>query len=85
MKTIILPRQAQDKHRENSKKKAFCAGVTWSTPIAIAPHGVSPQSTVMSSGVLAVVYGRPDNCEYAPALRGPALTPCPALPRPASV
>jgi hypothetical protein len=25
-KTIILPRQAQDKHRENSKKKAFWAG-----------------------------------------------------------
>jgi len=28
LKTIILPRQAQDKHRENltSKEKAFCAG-----------------------------------------------------------
>jgi hypothetical protein len=25
VKCIILPRQAQDKHRENSKKKAFCA------------------------------------------------------------
>jgi hypothetical protein len=23
---IILPRQARDKHRENSKRKAFCAG-----------------------------------------------------------
>ena len=25
-KTIILPRQARDKHRKNSKKKTFCAG-----------------------------------------------------------
>ena len=26
IKTISLPRQARDKHRENSKKKAFLAG-----------------------------------------------------------
>eukprot|EP01046_Picozoa_sp_COSAG06_P027566 COSAG06_NODE_2443_length_6870_cov_2.396544_5_plen_85_part_00 len=26
VKTIILPRQARDKHRNHSAKKAFCAG-----------------------------------------------------------
>lgn len=37
------------------------AGLSWSTPVLIAPHGVSPQAVTMSSGVLAVIYGRPDN------------------------
>jgi hypothetical protein len=34
IKTIILPRQAQDKHRENSKKDA----VFRTTPSRIPPH-----------------------------------------------
>jgi hypothetical protein len=40
-------------------------GATWSSPVVIAPHGVSPQAVHMNSGVLAVVYGRPDNCAYS--------------------
>ena len=40
---------------------SITAGRSWSTPTVIAPHGVSPQFALMSSGILALVYGRPDN------------------------
>jgi hypothetical protein len=37
-------------------------GASWSTPNAIAPHGVSPQAIVMApSNILVLAYGRPDN------------------------
>ena len=40
LKTIILPRQARDKHREDSKKDAFLGGARLALPV---PNG-SPAS-----------------------------------------
>jgi hypothetical protein len=58
LKMIILPRQARDKHRGNSKKKAFCAGACFSTqpPLSAWPNeeeillpAVSHHATVTST------------------------------------
>jgi len=35
-------------------------GRTWSTPEAVADHGVDPALLLLSNGVLALSYGRPD-------------------------
>ena len=35
-------------------------GLTWNTPEAIADHGVDPALLLLSNGVLALSYGRPD-------------------------
>eukprot|EP01050_Picozoa_sp_SAG11_P005369 SAG11_NODE_374_length_10006_cov_8.964167_2_plen_466_part_00 len=41
---------------------SISGGETWSTPVVIAPHGVSPQAIIMRpSNIMAIVYGRPYN------------------------
>ncbi len=35
-------------------------GATWSTPEVVADHGVDPALLLLSNGVLALSYGRPD-------------------------
>ena len=37
------------------------AGNTWSMPLPVADRGVMPVATVMESGVVVVIYGRPYN------------------------
>jgi hypothetical protein len=46
IKTIVLPRQAQDKHRENSKKMPFFAPPSHGTSVFV---GRSPGSTAALS------------------------------------
>ena len=37
LETIILPRQARDKHRENSKRDAFSAGTPYTLNVSLDP------------------------------------------------
>jgi hypothetical protein len=54
LKTIILPRQARDKHRENSKKDAFLGGARLALPV---PNG-SPASVDGAKNACTISFAR---------------------------